>query len=137
MAFFRTAEELKQILGGFFKELTEVESIRTSLLKSAMVIKFNYNEPDASITIDSRNNAVNFLFDSAEPKPDVEMKMKAEVAHQFWLGKVNLPMALARRQIIAKGQIPKVLKLLPIVKPAYRLYPEYLARHGVSVTGDQ
>ena len=133
MSFFKDSEHLKEILGGFFEELTEVESIKGSLLKSAMIIKFNYEHPDASITIDSHEGEIKIFYDSMDPKPDVEMKMRAEVAHKFWLGKVNLPMALARRQIIAKGQIPKVLKLLPIVKPAYKLYPEYLSRHGYSL----
>lgn len=130
MSFFRDSDHLKDVLGGFFKELTEVESIKNSLLKSGMVIKFNYEHPDASITIDSRGGKIVFIFDSIDPKPDVEMKMRAEVAHNFWMGKVNLPMALARRQIIAKGQIPKVLKLLPVVKPAYKLYPDYLRKKG-------
>jgi hypothetical protein len=48
------------------------------------------------------------------------------VAHRFWLGNVNLVIALARREMVAKGPIPKILKLLPIIKPAYVLYPQYL-----------
>ena len=65
-------------------------------------------------------------FDDLELKPDVEMTMKADTAHKFWKGKVNLVTALARREITAKGPIPKILKLLPIIKPAYALYPPYL-----------
>lgn len=133
MSFFNSSDELKKILGGFFAELVEVESIKVSLLKSAMVIRFVYEQPELSITIDGREGEIRFLYNAAVPVPDVEMRMKADVAHMFWLGKVNLPMAIARRQIIAKGQIPKVLKLLPVVKPAYKLYPEYLKRNGYVV----
>jgi hypothetical protein len=32
--------------------------------------------------------------------------------------------------MIAKGPIPKVLKLLPAVQPAYAMYPQYLDSHG-------
>ena len=130
MGFFASSEELREILGGFFKELMNEQKIKESLLKSSMVICFKYEQPDLSITIDSRDSDIKFLFDSDEPKPDVSMRMKADVAHQFWIGKVNLMMALARRQIVTKGQIPKVLKLLPVVKPAYKLYPEYLKRNN-------
>jgi hypothetical protein len=52
--------------------------------------------------------------------------MKADVAHKFWFGKVNLVAALARRQMIAKGPVPKILKLLPAIKPSYAIYPKYL-----------
>jgi hypothetical protein len=130
MSYFASSEELKEILGGFFEELVKEEKIKTSLIKGGMVIRFCYQQPPLSITIDSRDDGIKFLFDADDPKPDVEMLMKADVAHQFWLGNVNLMMALARRQIVAKGQIPKVLKLLPIIKPAYKLYPEYLKKRN-------
>ena len=38
--------------------------------------------------------------------------------------------ALARRQIIAKGPIPKILKLLPAVSPMYEMYPRILREMG-------
>ena len=133
MGFFKTSEDIKTILGGFFQELVKEEKIRQSLLQSAMVIRFRYEQPDMSITIDSRGGDIKFLFNSDDSKPDVDMRMNADIAHKFWLGKVNLMMALARRQIIAKGQIPKVLKLLPVVKPAYKMYPVYLKQNGYSL----
>lgn len=126
MSFFNSSDNLKEVLGGFFEELVQDQKIKKSLIKSSLVIKFIYEKPGLTITIDSRNGDIKFYYNADEPKADVSMRMKAEVAHKFWLGKVNLAMALARRQIVAKGQIPKVLKLLPVIKPAYKLYPEYL-----------
>jgi len=38
--------------------------------------------------------------------------------------------ALARRQIVAKGPIPKILKLLPAVEPMYQMYPNILHEIG-------
>jgi hypothetical protein len=58
------------------------------------------------------------------------MTMKADVANQFWLGKLNLLAALSRRQMVAKGPIPKILKLLPAIQPAYAKYQAYLANIG-------
>ena len=54
------------------------------------------------------------------------MFMEADFAHKFWHGKVNLVSALTRRQVKAKGNVPKTLKLLPILNPAYVLYPDFL-----------
>ena len=39
--------------------------------------------------------------------------------------------SLTRREMVAKGPIPKILKLLPVIKPAYQLYPEYLKSKGL------
>ena len=43
---------------------------------------------------------------------------------------VNLMAALTRKQMVSKGPIPKILKLLPAIKPTYAMYPEYLDENG-------
>jgi hypothetical protein len=58
------------------------------------------------------------------------MSMKADVAHAFWHGKVNLVSALAKKDIVATGPIPKILKLLPAVQPLYKVYPALLKEKG-------
>ncbi len=64
-------------------------------------------------------------------EPEVTMSMDADFAHKFWHGKANLVTALTRRQVKAKGNVPKTLKLLPILKPAYDLYPDFLRDKGL------
>ena len=59
------------------------------------------------------------------------MSMNADFAHKFWHGKANLVTALTRRQVQAKGNVPKTLKLLPILNPAYDLYPKFLREKGL------
>ncbi len=132
MATFSSSQQLKDVLGGFFQLLVADPSIGKKLLESKMVIKFVYREPEASITIDMTGSDAVFSFDDAVKKADVEMSMKADTAHKFWMGNVNLVIALARREITAKGPVPKILKLLPIIKPAYKLYPDYVKELGLS-----
>lgn len=131
MAYFENGEKLQEILGGFFQRLLEDPSIGPKLQASGMVIKFVYADPALSITIDCSKNPVQLLFNDSSVKAEVEMSMKADVAHRFWFGKVNLLAALTRREMVAKGPIPKVLKLLPVIKPAYDLYPQYLQEKGL------
>ena len=57
--------------------------------------------------------------------------MKADVAHAFWQGKVNLLGAIAKRDIVVQGPLPKVLKLLPAVEPLYKVYPALLREKGL------
>lgn len=130
MGFFKDANHVCQVLGGFFKKLGEDENIGGKLLGSKLKLQFNYKDPDASLGIDLTGDAVKILENPQDFKPDVQMNMKADVAHKFWQGQVNLVTALARREITAKGPISKILKLLPIIKPAYKIYPEYLESLG-------
>jgi len=63
-------------------------------------------------------------------KPDVEMKMKSEVANKFFQGKENVPVAVARGRIKTKGSMAKALKLIPLTKPVYPKYRRMLEEEG-------
>ena len=58
------------------------------------------------------------------------MTMDADVAHRFWLGKVNVTIAIARGQIRTKGPVAKILKLVPLVKPVFPRYRAQLEAAG-------
>ena len=92
----------------------------------------------AAIVDVSKNEPANYTL--LEPLPCVEgngsgcktgtqvttVDFKNYVQYMF-----NLVIALARREMVAKGPIPKILKLLPVIKPAYELYPKYLSEKGL------
>jgi hypothetical protein len=63
-------------------------------------------------------------------EPEVVMSMEADTAHRFWLGKVNVTVALARGQIKAKGPVAKILKLVPLTKPVFPRYKAQLEAQG-------
>lgn len=129
---FDSSNMLYSVLGEFYQELKSDPVLRSKLLDSKLVVQFVYHEPDARITIDASGDEVQiYLGDSYQGTPEVIMSMKADFAHQFWQGKVNLITALTRRQVKSKGNVPKAVKLLPILKPAYELYPRYLEQRGL------
>jgi hypothetical protein len=137
MAIFKSVDELYTCFGGLYDDAKRDSRIAPKIRDSHLVIQFRYEEPHAVVTINaaappSQEGAYFDVLwgDDTGLKPDIEMSMKADVAHQFWHGKVNLMAALARRQIIAKGPIPKILKLLPAVEPMYEMYPHILHNLG-------
>lgn len=132
MGLFENSEKFEEVLGGFFRQLAEEPKIADKLLKSKMIIRFNYTDPDLVIVVDCSGDEIDVRPHDTETKATVEMSMTADVAHKFWFGKVNLTKALTRKEMIAKGPIPKILKLLPAIKPAYELYPKYLEENGYS-----
>ncbi|MBM3302268.1 MAG: hypothetical protein FJY85_20235 [Deltaproteobacteria bacterium] len=44
---------------------------------------------------------------------------------------MTMPIALAKGLIKVKGPMPKVLKLLPLLKPAYEAYPQVARERGI------
>lgn len=130
MAVFESSEKMDEVLGGFFKLMGETPAIADKILASKLIIRFNYSDPDLVLVIDASGDKIDVRSGDMETKETVDMKMSSDIAHKFWFGKVNLTMALTRRQMVAKGPVPKILKLLPAIKPSYAMYPKYLEENG-------
>lgn len=137
MSVFTSYDDLFSCFGQLYDEAKRDSRIAPKIRDSHLVIQFRYDEPRAIVTINAAASPTQegayfdvLWGDDTGLKPDVEMSMKADIAHQFWHGKINLMAALARRQIIAKGPIPKILKLLPAVEPMYQMYPLILHNIG-------
>lgn len=137
MPVFQTEQELRLCLGRLYDEARRDPRIAPQIRASQLVIRFRYDEPPAVVTINAaspptQKNAYVDVFwgEDVALQPDIELRMKADIAHHFWQGKVNLLMALTRQQIVAKGPLAQILKLLPAVEPMYEMYPRILHELG-------
>ena len=130
MGLFKDSETFEKMLGGFFNLMADTPVIADKLLASKLIVRFRYSDPDVVIVVDCSGDSVDVRPGDRETKEIVDMSMSADIAHKFWFGKVNLMAALTRKQMIAKGPIPKILKLLPAIKPSYAMYPKYLEENG-------
>ncbi len=130
MPAFQSTQELYQIMGALFERLKVHPAISGRLLESKLVVRFRWRDPDGEVTIDLRRAPITYTFGLSQLPPDVELIQSADVAHRFWLGQLNVPQAIATRQVIAKGSVPKALRLLPAIQPAFTLYSELLRELG-------
>ena len=130
MGMFKDAAIFEKVIVGFFNLVGETPIIADKLLESKMVIRFTYTDPDLVVVVDCSGAKAEVRAHDTTTKAIVEMSMSADVAHRFWFGMVNLTKALTRKEMVAKGPIPKVLKLLPAIKPSYAMYPKYLDENG-------
>lgn len=127
---FKDSAQLYDVLVGFYEILKNDVALGPALLKTGLCVQFVYTNPSATITIDATGEELSIIAGEFEGTPEVTMTMDADFAHRFWHGKANLLTALTRRLVVAKGNVPKTLKLLPVLKPAYELYPRYLKERG-------
>lgn len=137
MAVFQDSKQFYETVGELMERAKSDPVIGPKIAKSGVVLQFRYTDPDAVTTINAKGKPtqpgafVDVIQGKTDLKPDIEMSMQADVAHQFWQGKVNLVEALARKRIILKGNQLKVLGLLPAVEPLYKRYPELLKEKGL------
>ncbi len=131
MSVFSSTDELQQVMAELWTEIKNTPEIAEKLIASHLIVQFRYREPEGLITIDcSSGTELKIYVGMTDVKPQIEMSMKADIAHDFWLGKVNVAMALMMGKIVSRGPTPKALALLPVIKPAYQLYPKVLEIRG-------
>jgi hypothetical protein len=136
MGVFRDADHFYECVGELMDRAKTDSKVGPKIAKSGIVIQFKYSDPDAVTTVNAKAKPtqpdayVDVIHGPCSLKADVVMTMKADVAHAFWHGKVNLVAALAKKEIVANGPMPKILKLLPAVEPLYKEYPALLREKG-------
>jgi hypothetical protein len=54
--------------------------------------------------------------------------MSSEVANEYFQGRENVAIAIARRRIKASGDVKAALQLIPITKPVFERYREMVER---------
>ncbi len=123
MAAFSSEAEVYEFLGGVFRLGLDNPELVAKLEPTGIVLRITYTEPDAVITVDMPGKELHEGA-GAGPDPNVELFMTADTGNRFWLGKVILPVALAKGQVRAKGPIAKLLKVLPLAKQMFGPYRE-------------
>jgi hypothetical protein len=129
--YFKDAQEVYDTIGKLFADLADDEELSPEFRKANTIVQYDYREPDSTITVRLKEDEPGeVVFGETEMEPEVVMSMEADTAHRFWLGKVNVTVALARGQIKAKGPVAKILKLVPLTKPIYPRYKALLEAQG-------
>jgi hypothetical protein len=131
MPIYANSEELNAIMHELWTAIGKSADMGPQLLESKMIVQFHYREPDGRITVDcSDGNEMKIYTGDCAVKPVVEMFMKSDVAHEFWLGKISVPVAILTGKIVSKGPVNRALSLLPVIKPAFEIYPDIYNKHA-------
>lgn len=136
MGVFKDSKQFYDTVGELMQRAKTDPAIGPKIAKSGVILQFKYTDPEAMTTVNAKAKPtqpgafVDVFNGPTDLKPDIEMTMAADVAHQFWQGKVNLVEALMKKKILLKGNQLKVLGLLPAVEPLYKKYPELLKEKG-------
>jgi putative sterol carrier protein len=131
LPYFKDAQELYDTIGRLFTELAEDEELAPKFRQANTIVQYQHHDPDSTITVRlMEDEPTEVDFGETEMEPEVLMTMEADTAHRFWLGRVNVTTALARGQIHASGPVAKILKLVPLTKPAFPRYKALLEAQG-------
>jgi putative sterol carrier protein len=131
--YFRDADDVYATLGKLLVDLMADEEASEKFKKANTIVRYEYSDPEATITVRLQEDQPGDVdLGESAMEPEVTMTMAADTAHRFWLGRVNVTVALARGEIKAKGPVAKILKLVPLAKPVFPRYKAQLDAQGRS-----
>ena len=130
MGVFRDAQDVYDCIGRIFEEAIADPEIGPKTKEAGLTIRFHFTDPDSFIYVDFAEGSVFFGDAVLGTEPAIRLNMEADDANKFWLGKLNLVMAMARKQVRASGSVPEMMKMLPLAKPLYARYEAILRNAG-------
>jgi len=133
MGTFHSPAEIHATLGAFLDEITKAPDMRPKFTAADTSFLVTYSDPDARTLVDCTVDPPRVVADPPDDATaEINLKMSADDAHRFWQGKLNMTVALAKKQVQVSGPMGKMLKLLPAMRPAFPRYREFLEANGHS-----
>src|SRR5690349_23784053 len=93
MPVFSSSKQFYDTVGELMQRAKSDPVVGPKIAKSGVVIQFKYTDPEAMTTINAKGKPtqpgayVDVINGPTDLKPDIEMIMAADLAHQFWQGK--------------------------------------------------
>ena len=130
MSVFNDTQHMYDFLEDLWKYIVFEAGLGDKMRDYGVSYKYIINDPDGYLYVDPDT-----VITGEEANRDavITMELSGDTIHKFWMKKLSLPVAMATKKIKAKGPIPKVLKMLPALKPVYEAYPEFAKKHGLPV----
>jgi hypothetical protein len=130
-AEFRSEKEFRTVIDRVFSMMSEDPDMGPKLRDADVPQRFEFTDLDLVVNIRAaREGEDGNLYwewsDDVDWDPKVKMAMSSETANRYFQGKENVAMALARRRIKSGGDVKAALSLIPITKPIYARYREFL-----------
>ena len=130
-AEFRSEKEFRTVIDRVFSMMSEDPEMGPKLRDADVPQRFEFTDLDLVVNIRAAaagedGNLHWEWTDDVDWEPKVKMAMSSETANRYFQGKENVAMALARRRIKSGGDVKAALSLLPMTKPIYARYRQFV-----------
>jgi putative sterol carrier protein len=130
MPAFPSREAAAAVFGELYGILVANEVFTSRMRNNDLTLRLVHTKPDCTVFVSADEVIV------GENGPDaatINIKMSCDTAHELWLGKLLMPVAISTGRVRISGTVPKLLELVPILGLAFDRYPEIAAVHGVEM----
>jgi hypothetical protein len=129
---FSSPKEFRAVMDRVFAMMDEDPEMGPRLREADVPQRFEFTDVDLVVNIRAARTGEDGNLhwewsDDVDWEPRVQMTMASETANRYFQGKENVPLAIARRRIRTGGDVKAALSLIPITKPIFTRYREFLA----------
>jgi len=130
MSQFASADQVYDTIGVFLAQITQDPELRPKFVDAATSFRVTYHDPDAVMVVDCTQDPPVVTCGDASIPTEINLSMSADDGHSFWMGTLNMTVALAKRRVKVAGPMSKMMKLLPAMRPAFPKYQAFLAERA-------
>ena len=131
MGAYRSIEEFREVTDRTFGLLRDDPQMGPALRDADAPQRFEFTDLELVANIRAGREGEPHLVwewtDDVDWAAKTEIAMTSEVANRYFQGKLNVPIALARRRVKIGGDLKLALTLVPITQPLGPRYREMLA----------
>jgi len=131
MPFYTDPKTLQAVMTALFERLNATPGAADDFVKNKMIVNFYVDNPKVFLGVDGRQKPVKIHFSPNDAKPDLAIRLDADLLHGILLGTVRLRDAYFGGQVKTKGSIFKAMKLADLFRQAEKLYPDVLREQGL------
>jgi putative sterol carrier protein len=126
---FANAEELYKVFGLMMDKVMKDKVLVGRLAAANIVVGLKIPNIDAFITLECLET---LKVSYGPPTIDIDVTTVNDdtTFNKFWQGKLNLMVAMAKGEVKAQGAVFKMLKVLPIIDPMYKMFAGSLKEAG-------
>jgi hypothetical protein len=130
-AEFRSEKEFRTVIDEVFSMMSDDPDMGPKLRDADVPQRFEFTDLDLVVNIRAAQPGEDGNLhwewsDDVDWEPKVKMSMSSETANRYFQGKENVAVALARRRIKSGGDVKAALSLIPITKPIYARYSDFV-----------
>jgi hypothetical protein len=131
---FASPSEFREVMDRVFGYMSTHPEVGPGLREAKVPQRWEFPDLDMVVNLAARpdledgHNLRWTWSDDVPWSPEVELAMDSDVANRFFQGRENVGMAVARRRIRARGDIAKLMSLVPTIRPVLAEYRALVAR---------
>lgn len=132
MPIFQSVEQLYTVLDEVFHAVMQHPDNLDSFLRSNLVIRISFAEPEGEILVDGRQPPLEVFYGPRPGKANLEISMSADTLHAIWMNEASTSQSFFNGRIKTRGNLMRAMRIAELFYACEQVYPAIARAHGLA-----